>query len=321
MKRIIFLTSIAALLLAACAPQMAEAPASYDFADQGVGGGAPMEPAPAVGERSAAQDSFDGDTASGTGNGNAAAIERLVIQNADVGIVVADVEARMQAVAELAEQLGGFVVSSNLYETYTSNYIEVPEATIVIRVPAERLDEALEKIKAGTVEVQNESRSGQDVTADYVDLQSRLKNLEAAETQLVKILEQATETEDVLNVFNQLTSIREQIELVKGQIEYYEEAAALSAISVRIIAQETTQPIQIGPWTPQGAVSDAIQDLVYFWQDFVEFFIYFILNFLPKLILIALVYGLPLWLIVRGLRSLFRKRKAKQAAVVEVKKK
>ena len=81
------------------------------------------------------------------------------------------------------------------------------------------------------------------MTAEYVDLQSRLKNFEAAEAQLNEILEKATETEDVVNIFNQLVYYREQIEVVKGQIKYYDEAAALSAINVRIIAEETVQPL------------------------------------------------------------------------------
>ena len=49
----------------------------------------------------------------------------------------------------------------------------------------------------------------------------------------------ATKTEDVMNVFNQLTQVREQIEVIKGQIKYYEESAALSAINVQIMAQRS----------------------------------------------------------------------------------
>jgi hypothetical protein len=52
---------------------------------------------------------------------------------------------------------------------------------------------------------------------------------------------------------------------------------------------------------------------VYFWQSFVEFFIFVILNFLPKLLLIALVYGLPLWLIIRAVQNYRSKRKETQA--------
>jgi hypothetical protein len=200
-----------------------------------------------------------------------------------------------------------------LYQSSTPSGLPVPEASVVIRVPAEKLDQALKTIKADAVEVQTETQSGQDVTSQYVDLESQLKNLEAAEAQLTEIMQKAEKTEDVLNVFNQLTSIRGQIESIKGQMKYYEESAALSAISVRLVAEETVKPIEIAGWKPEGTLRDAIQNLIYFFQDFVDFLIVFVVNFLPKLLTICLVFGLPIWLIVRAVRKSNRKRKAAEA--------
>ena len=133
-------------------------------------------------------------------------------------------------------------------------------------------------------------------------------------------MENATATEDVLNVFNQLSSIREQIEVVKGQMKYYEESAALSAVSVRIIAEASIQPIEIAGWKPQGVVRDAIQDLVFFFQDFVDFMIRFVLLVLPALILIAIPVYL-IFLAVRALVRRFRKPRMKQPVVEEIVKK
>jgi hypothetical protein len=250
-----------------------------------------------------------------SGGVNAAAVERIVIQNADIAIVVTDVETRMREIEVMAKQMGGFVVSSNLYQSYTNSYIEVPEAQVVIRVPAETLEDALKKIKADVVEVRTETRSGQDVTAEYVDLKSRLANYEAAEKQLSEIMETATDTEDVVNIFNQLVYYREQIEMVKGQMKYYEEAAALSAISITIIAEEKDQPIEIGGWEPQGVAKEAVQDLIYFFQDFVNFVIRFVIYTLPVWIMI----GLPLYLVFIGVRALFRKLRGNKKKVVDAK--
>ena len=185
--------------------------------------------------------------------------DRLVIQNADYTLVVTDPKAKMDQMTALAQTLGGFVVSANLYQTTSPNGNQVPEGSIVIRVPANKLEEALKQVKADVVEIRNETRSGQDVTQEYVDLESRLKNLQAAEAQLTRIMEDANRTEDVMSVFNQLVYYREQIELVKGQMQYYEQSANYSAISARLIAEESIQPIQVGGWKPQGEVRDAIQ--------------------------------------------------------------
>jgi hypothetical protein len=244
---------------------------------------------------------------SGGGGVEAASVERLIIQNADIAVVVSDVETRMKEIQTMAAQMGGFVVTSNLYKSFRNN-VEAPEATLTIRVPAERLEEALNRIKENAVEVQSETRSGQDVTAQYVDLKSRLKNLEAAEAQLTEIMESATDTEDVVNIFNQLVYYREQIEIVKGQMKYYEEAAALSAVNIRIIAEETVQPIQIGKWEPQGVAREAIQDLINFWKDFVDFVIRFTLYTLPVLVTV----GVPLYFVFVGVRALFRRMRGRR---------
>jgi len=245
--------------------------------------------------------------------------ERLVIENADLAIVVKDPKARMAEISELANNMGGYVVSSNLYQSYSAMGKEVPEATVVVRIPAEKLDEALAEIKKDAVDVQYENRSGQDVTNIYVDLQSQLKAKEAAEKKLLEILDNAQESEDVLAIYMQIQSIQSEIEVLKGQIKYYEESAALSSVSVRLIAEEGTQPITIGPWKPEGAAKDAVQDLILFSQNFADFLIRFVIFTLPALILIAI----PLFLVYLGGRSVFRRfRKAKVEEVkdVEIKK-
>jgi hypothetical protein len=246
---------------------------------------------------------------------NMIAPDRLIIQNVDMGIVVADPEAQMREIADMAKKMGGFVISYNIYQTtYGVNSIEVPEGNMTIRVPAEQLDEALDLIKQDAVEVTYENRSGQDVTSEYVDLQSRLMAKRAAEKKLLEILDEARTTEDTLAVYTQLQQIQTEIEVLVGQMKYYEESAALSAISIRLVAEETIQPIAIGGWELQGTANEAVIDLIEFTQDFTQFLIRFILYILPALILIAI----PIYIAFIGGRALFRKFR-KPNAVVEVK--
>jgi hypothetical protein len=269
---------------------------------RGYGGGAPeVGVAPAA--EQPAIDSSGYDQSQDAFNKAVQTQERLVIENADLAIVVKDPKVRMQEISDLAKEFGGFVVSSNLYQSYTAMGKEVPEATIVIRVPSGRLDEALARIKEGAVDIDYENRSGQDVTSQYVDLQSQLKAKEAAEEKLLEIMDQATKAEDVLAIYLQVQIVQTEIEQLKGQIKYLEESADLSAISVRLIAEEGTQPIEVGPWKPEGAAKEAIQDLIFFVQNFVDFLIRFVLYNLPALILI----GIPLYLVFLGGRALFRR--------------
>lgn len=324
MKRSLWIIAIVTvLLLAACSTRLATptmAPAATGMPDYfrspAMGGAAPPAQEAAPFSPNDAAKSITESPAGATDN-SAASADRLVIQNADLSIVVKDVNARVQAIQDMAKAMGGFVVSVNVYQTYASNGTQVPQAQVVVRVPADKLDEALDQVKKDTVDVQNETRTGQDVTDQYVDLQSRLVAKQAAEEQLLKIMEDAKKTEDVLAVYAQLQQVESDIEVLKGQIKYYEQSAALSAISVNITAEETIKPIEVAGWKPQGVARDAIQSLIYFWQDFVDFMIRFFLYTLPVLITI----GIPLYLVFLLGRWVVRKvRKPKIKSAEENKK-
>ena len=324
MKRILLIIlavvavfAIIALSLGEMASQRSSFNASGEPLPGGYGGGMP-EIAPAAEEppafaydeavATAAKDvdSFDN-------TGSQAVQERMVIQTADLAIVVTDPKTRMSEISALANELGGYVVSSNMYQSFTPQGQEVPEASIVIRVPSERLDEALAEIKREAVDIQYENRSGQDVTNIYVDLQAQLTAKQAAEEQLLEIMEQATRAEDVLAVYMQVQAIQTEIEQLKGQIQYYEESAALSSVSVRLIAEESTQPLTVGPWKPEGAVKEAIEDLIYFLQNFADLLIRFTIFVLPALVVIAI----PLALVFFGARALFRRHNRSKVVVEE----
>ncbi len=235
--------------------------------------------------------------------------ERLVIKNADLSIAVKDPLETMQSILNLADQMGGFVVSSNLYYTTLENGAEVPQADVTIRVPADRLDEALAKIESGAGRILSKNISGQDVTQEYTDLQSRLRNLQEAETQLQQIMDEAKDTEDVLNVYNQLVNIREQIEIIQGRIQYFEQSAAFSAISVIILADEAVQPITIGGWQPVGVAKDAIQALLNTLTTLANAAIWLALYVLPVLVVLYIPARL-IWAAIRRWRASQRQKTA-----------
>jgi hypothetical protein len=314
-KRIVTAFFILLLVLTACGSK----PASVAPVEQYTAGSRdmpasenlalPTAPSPLV---------SDASKGSGEGYANSAALqERLVIMNADLTIVVSDPQAKVDEISQMAANLGGFVISMNMYQTSTPSGGTAPAGSISIRVPADKLDSALDQIKADAVEVRNEDRSGQDVTSQYVDLQSQLTNLEKAEADLQAIMDEAknnpnsntsSKTQDVLQVYNQIISVRGQIESIKGQMQYFEQSSAYSLINATLIAEETIQPIEIGGWKPQGVARNAIQSLIKFWQGFVNFVITLVLLVLPVLITIFGPLALLAWGIVALIRRFRRKK-------------
>jgi len=292
MKHLPIIFLIAALLLSACA---AAAPSSMQTSPSSVGNAPEAQRGLDASGGSAAPGGVD------TGEAPAAvpAQPRIVLQNADLAIVVKDPQAKMLEIGAMAQRLGGYVVTSNMGQVYVDSGQKVPEGSISIRVPAKDLDAALVEIKTNTIEVQIDILVGQDVTDQYVDLQSQLKAKQAAADKLYEILQKAQTADDTLKIFNQLTQVQSEIEVLKGQINYYDQASALSSVSIRIVAEETIKPIQIAGWQPQGVARDAVQSLVDFFQGFASFLIWLVIFIIPVaaviIILLALLWRMLRW--------------------------
>lgn len=237
---------------------------------------------------------------------------QMIMMTASLSIAVDDPTVTLDDVQQLAKGMGGYTVSSNLYKAYTSSGVEVPEASVTIRVPAERLDEAMQKIKNMTGDAKkytlNETISGQDVTKEYTDLKSRLRNLEEADAKLTEFYESATNTEEALSIYSQKMQVTEQIELIKGQIKYYDESVSTSAIAVQIQSKETIAPLTVAGWQPSGVARDALQALLDFGKGLVNLLIWLVILVVP----IILVFGVPIYFLVRWLKR--RNAARKQAA-------
>jgi hypothetical protein len=177
------------------------------------------------------------------------AIQQMVIMNADLSIAVDDPTKTMSDIQKLASDMGGFTVSSNLYKNQNASGAEEPVANITIRVPAEKLNDALEKIKAFTGDpakfTLSESITGQDVTQEYTDLSSRLRNLQEADAKLSELYASAQKTDDALAIYAQKMQVTEQIEVIKGQMQYYEQSSQKSAISVYIQTKASVTPSRL----------------------------------------------------------------------------
>ena len=301
MKRYLLVTITMLVLLTGCGG--AASSDSYVMEESYAGAPAEMEVFAQEAMMDEARDVSSGSSVEATQQ------ERLVIKNADLSITVDAPEEKIAEISALAASMGGHVVESNTYQSYASSGVQVPEGHITIRVPSERLDAALAQIKANVNEVNSENVSGEDVTDQYVDLESRLKAKKAAEAKLLEIMAQAETTEDTLAVYSQLQNIQSDIEVLTGQMNYYERSAAMSSISVRIIATEKSEPIEIGGWKLGETASEAVQNLIDYMQGFVRFLINFIIFILPVLITLFL----PVYLVFIGIRALVRRRRAKKA--------
>jgi hypothetical protein len=239
------------------------------------------------------------------GNKNEASLanpDRKVVQTANLSITVKDTAAVLEFVQGLATQWGGYIVSSTSWREG-----DQLRAQVTLRVPAGQIQDALKQIKARAIKVDNESISGQDVTQEYTDNESRLRNLRATETELLALLTTAREktgkAEDVLAIFRELTSIREQIEMLQGRQQYLDTMTAMATISVDISPEPIEKPVVEPGWKPLKTLRDAFRALTETGKFIVDALIWLITYVVPVLAVIAAPIILVIWAVRRARRG------------------
>lgn len=294
---------ITALVVVACGAQAeraseAEAPMA-DFSTEGA-------QETAGGAFSAADEAVDIEAGEAASPLEQAPQERLIIRTADLSIVVEDTEEALADISQMAEQNEGWVVRSNVFQSGEN----AKTGDITIRVPSTGFDSALEAIKGLAIEVTSESTSGQDVTEEFVDLEARLRNLEATADRVRSFLDEARDVEDALAVNQELSRLEEQIEVAKGRMQFLEQSARFSTINVHLTPDALSQPLEVGGWQPQGVARAAVQALVDTLQVIASALIWIALFVLP----IGLLIVVPLWLVVRFWRQRRRQQPAPTSA-------
>ena len=208
------------------------------------GRAAAEQAAPAAEEFAAGEASVSGDwPAQGD-------FDRKIVKTAELGIRAKNVRESAAQAQQVAAQFGGSVLSSQIDGGDGST-----SAALVLSVPSPEFEKALDELRGIGKEVTTDTVSGEDVTEEFVDLESRERNLLAAEQSLLKLYDRAQSVNDALSIERELTNIRGQIEQVQGRMQYLEERTAYSQISLNI--QPVARPTPPSAWSAAHVVSRA----------------------------------------------------------------
>ena len=184
--------------------------------------------------------------------------ERLVVKTSSLSLVVNDVRQASEEVVNHAQEIDGFMVSTSL-----SSPQEAPLATVIVRVPAEKLSEALDYFRSLAVKVSSENILGRDVTDQYEDIGTKLETLNKTKVKFEEILDRANKVQDILQVQRELTSLQVQIDSLKGRREYLEKTAKLAKMTVYLSTDELSLPYQPeGAFRPKVIFKQAVRSLV-----------------------------------------------------------
>ena len=224
-----------------------------------------------------------------------AGIDRKVVSTANLQVEVGRGKfqsAFAQALA-IADRYGGYVVSAQSAAAAEESTLR--NGTITLRVPSESFSRALRDV-GGLGTVKSRQVDSQDVTDQYVDLQARLKNAEAQQLALQELLAKAKTVDEVLQVRQVLSTNQQEIEQLKGQLQYLKEHTSYGTMTVSLFEAGAVVAVAGTPtWGFVGALEDALRGFV----DTVNALIVGLGSALPILILLALAG----WILYRVFRS------------------
>ena len=250
---------------------------------------------------------------------------RKIIKNADMRLLVKDTDVAIDRTTQIVTDLGGYIVSSRTwYQDYFTNNLRY--ATITIGIPVDQFERALQRFRDLSVRVLDENASGEDVTDQYVDLQSQLQNLEATRARIQEFLEDAKTVDEALRINQQLSDIESEIEQIKGRMNYLADRAAFSTITVNLepelpvltptptptitptfTPRPTSTPV---PWRPGETFSFAKRSVTVAYQGIIDFLIWLVIVIIPVL----LPFVLFIW---GGFKLIFRRKPKKKSSSEE----
>ncbi len=237
------------------------------------------------------------------------ASSHMIIKNGDIKLLVEDTDIAIDRATQTIGDMGGYIISSRVWYQPHYDGENYKYATITIGVPVDQFERTLSRLRALAAKVLDETASGEDVTNQFVDLQSQVTNLEATRDRIKSFLEDAKTVDEALRINQELANVEAQIEQIKGQMNYLQDRSAYSTITVNfepvlpeLISTPTPTPTP-NVWQPGETFNNAKETVTFAYQGIVDFLIWVLVVFVPIFV--------PPVLIIWGLWKLLTRKSKK----------
>ncbi|WP_209122177.1 DUF4349 domain-containing protein [Alkalihalobacillus sp. BA299] len=180
-----------------------------------------------VNEAPASDESYNVDTS-----------ERMVIYHANLSLEVNDYHQSEADIQKRVNELGGFVIESSIYRAGEQQI----HGNLVVKVPQKEFHAFINEMESNSVKVHERFVSGNDVTEEYVDLDSRIRSKRVVEKRLLAFMEEATNTEDLLKISADLAKVQEEIEQILGRMDYLEKNVEFSTVTIHLQENKVSVP-------------------------------------------------------------------------------
>ncbi|MCC8411155.1 DUF4349 domain-containing protein [Mucilaginibacter sp. UR6-1] len=224
----------------------------------------------------------------------APSVQRKIIKEGDISFETNDVTNARKRVTDALKAVGGYVSEER---QANNSYEKRNEYTLDVRIPAAKFDGFLKNITSAGDRIESKNIRTRDVTAEYIDVATRLNNKKALEKRYLELLAKAGKMTDVLEIENKLNDVRTDIESSQGQLNYLNKQIDYSSLSITFYTRQSAK--------------DNGQGFSYRWQKSIGD---------SWDIAVTLFFGLitlwPVWLlavvVIYVIRKMLKRRKAKQ---------
>ncbi len=217
-------------------------------------------------------------------------IEKRERKNADLSLKVADIENALSEIKKVAGNNKGEVFSSYIESEIKNRR----RGSVTVKVPVENFEKTITEIKESALQVLSEETTSDDVTAEFVDLEARLKNKKEEEQAFSQLLSRATNNQDLLDTTRELARVRGEIESLEGRKRYLASQTDMSVINVGL--REEEQVVAVGDgWRPVEVIKGSFNGLIQNLQNLIDWLIRFAIIDLPVLILLGIVLLIAIW--------------------------
>lgn len=243
-----------------------------------------------------------------------AASGRKLIKTVNISAETEDFDTLVPNLQKQVEALGGYIESISVYDVGSyyveEQYMKQRCANLTARVPKEKLDGFLAQVGEQT-NVTSHSENVEDVTLQYVDLESHKKALLTEQERLLTLMEQAESVEDIIAIEGRLSEVRYQLESMESQLRTYDNRIDYSTVYLNIDeVRKYSAPQTATVWERiESGFVKSIEDIGFGIRDFAIGFVIDIPYFVFWIVIVVVAV-----FVFRIVRKLWRKRRAKRAA-------
>ncbi len=231
---------------------------------------------------------------------------RKLIRNISLDTETMDFDSLIEKVKAQTSQAGGYVESSNISgSSYAASYNRLRSAYLTLRIPSDKTDAFLEALD-GESNIVSRSEDLTDVTLQYVDMERHIKAQRTEEEQLLKLMEKAELTQDLISIQSELTDVRYRIEYCQSQLNTYDNLVDYDTINLSI--QEVKQETMTGEPTILDRIREGLANNTVSVVTGIGNFIIWLITMIPVFIVLFIV----IFVIVSLIRKIGSRHKNKK---------